>query len=337
MTSGFIKIHRKILDSRVWQNPVILKVFLYCIMKATYKERWVGISTGKGSSEILLEKGQFVYGRNAAGEELNMSPSSVRNNLEKLAKWGMINVKSKTHYSIVSVVNYSDYQDINEEEGQPKDNQRTTKGQPKDNQRTQTRKYKKDKESILVLEQPANTNTKIRFITESDTNSLIRTAGIDPQGYTELLHGLHKLTANGYRTTTFPQILNVIKALQSNQVPDQAKTKILFPDYALGKVWEKLQSISTHYADRDYEMLLADSIYLNHIAALLGLINEVTPSHTGSIDEVEQEAIRYAIGHCQKQYNRESDWTPEIVFEKVSGYNGKKAYFSFKGTHKQSK
>ena len=36
--TGWIKLHRKILDSPIFQNEKLFKVFAYCLMKASHKE-----------------------------------------------------------------------------------------------------------------------------------------------------------------------------------------------------------------------------------------------------------------------------------------------------------
>ncbi|HIA6871830.1 TPA: DnaD domain protein, partial [Staphylococcus aureus] len=36
--TGWIKLHRKLLDSPIFQNEKLFKVFAYCLMKASHKE-----------------------------------------------------------------------------------------------------------------------------------------------------------------------------------------------------------------------------------------------------------------------------------------------------------
>ena len=42
---GFFKVHRKILESNIFDNPIALKVFIWCLAKATYKDRRTIIGT----------------------------------------------------------------------------------------------------------------------------------------------------------------------------------------------------------------------------------------------------------------------------------------------------
>ena len=36
--TGWIKLHRKLLDSPIFQNEKLFKVFAYCLMKASHKD-----------------------------------------------------------------------------------------------------------------------------------------------------------------------------------------------------------------------------------------------------------------------------------------------------------
>lgn len=78
----WIKLYRKIIKSPIWENEKALKIWIWCLCKATYKERTQLV----GQQEIQLEKGQFVFGRNKASEELNMTESTVYKYIKLLEK-----------------------------------------------------------------------------------------------------------------------------------------------------------------------------------------------------------------------------------------------------------
>lgn len=152
MNEGYIKIWRKLLHSQAWQNPPLLKVWLWCLLRASHNERWVPLKTGRGTTEVKLFPGQFIFGRNTAAKELEMKPSSVRNYIAKLRNLKNLNVKQDTQedtqnhgrqdrlYSIISIINWEIYQgnfkkldsqkdgQLNTQEDRQEDNQRTTKG-----------------------------------------------------------------------------------------------------------------------------------------------------------------------------------------------------------------
>jgi hypothetical protein len=126
--SGYVFLHRKLIDSRVFQSEGLLKVFIWCLLKANHKEAWVPITTGRGTTEVHLKPGQFIFGRKTAAKELKMKSTTVYRRIQKLQQLFIISVKSDTHYSIITIINWDTYQ-------MPKnksDNQVTTNRQPND-------------------------------------------------------------------------------------------------------------------------------------------------------------------------------------------------------------
>ena len=68
MTNGWIKLHRTLLDKAIFMNPHALQVFLYCLMKATYKDMKLAV----GNRVIYLKPGQLLYGRKRVSQRLGM-------------------------------------------------------------------------------------------------------------------------------------------------------------------------------------------------------------------------------------------------------------------------
>lgn len=132
MLDGYIKLYRQSIESRVFKNADLWKVWTWCLMKANHEENWVPVITGKGETEILIKPGQFIFGRKSAAEELNMAESSIRNRIDKLKNMKNIDVKPDSHYSIINIINWDSYQNNNKKQDRQKDNQRTGKGQAKD-------------------------------------------------------------------------------------------------------------------------------------------------------------------------------------------------------------
>ena len=128
MERGWVAIWRKSVDASVFQNEGLWKVWTWCLMKATHRPQWVPMKTGRGTRELELQPGQFIFGRNVAAKELNMAPSTVRNRMAKLKKLGNLDIQEDTHFSIVSIVNWDSYQFGPKNEDSQQDNQRTTKG-----------------------------------------------------------------------------------------------------------------------------------------------------------------------------------------------------------------
>ena len=104
---GWIKLHRKLIDNGVFYDAELLKVFVWCILKANRMPKEV--------NGTKLSTGQFITGRMSASEELHMRPSTVYDRLQRLKRMKYISIKSTNSFSIISVLRYNQYQ-VGEEE-----------------------------------------------------------------------------------------------------------------------------------------------------------------------------------------------------------------------------
>lgn len=112
MDYTWLKLYRKSVESRVFKNPNLWKVWTWCLMKAAYRERWVTVQTGRTSIEVKVEPGQFVFGRFSAADELGMKPSSVWKRMQKLQKLENLNINSDIKYSLITIINWESYQGL---------------------------------------------------------------------------------------------------------------------------------------------------------------------------------------------------------------------------------
>jgi len=136
MTCGWIKLHRKLLNSMVFTNEGLLKVWVWCLLKANHEEEWVSIKTGRGSTEVKILPGQFIFGRKTASKELKMKSSTLWKRMQKLKKVENLNIESDTHFSLVSIINWNSYQGL-------KESKRTGKGTGKEQPRNTNKNDKK--------------------------------------------------------------------------------------------------------------------------------------------------------------------------------------------------
>lgn len=103
---GWIRLHRKLLSSNVFENEKLLKVFVWCLLKASHKQhnQVVGLCT------IELEAGQFVTGRKKAATELGLKESTTDSYLKLLEKMNVISMKMSNKFRIVTIENWALYQ-----------------------------------------------------------------------------------------------------------------------------------------------------------------------------------------------------------------------------------
>lgn len=106
MSDGWIKLHRKSLESRVFSDAALWRLWTWCLLKANHAP---GFFCGE---EIL--PGSFATGTRVAGDALGLSPSTVHRGLKKLAEWSMVELKVKRGYTVVTICNYATYQESNQ-------------------------------------------------------------------------------------------------------------------------------------------------------------------------------------------------------------------------------
>ncbi len=104
--NGYIKLYRKLIKWGWYQDSVVKDLFLHFLLTASFKDfEWMGRH---------LKAGQLITGRKRLAEELNFSERQIRTAMEKLRSTGEVTYETTNKFTIVTVVNWEDYQ-INEE------------------------------------------------------------------------------------------------------------------------------------------------------------------------------------------------------------------------------
>lgn len=142
----FILLSRSILDSDVFASPKMLKIWIWCLCRANFKDRAVPVNIGKGESIVHLKRGQFIYGRHQAQEALCIEGTTVDRWMKKLQDMGSIKIEPHSHYSIITVCNYDIYQnpDTYKRAGisQQSNNHTTANAQQNNRERTDDKQQK---------------------------------------------------------------------------------------------------------------------------------------------------------------------------------------------------
>lgn len=132
------------MDSFVWTNPYMYKLWSLCLMKAAHEKRKF-LFNGK---EVWLNSGEFVTGRDALTFEMNkgakrehqVNSTSVWRWIKLFEKEGMLDIKSTTKYSVISISNWGAYQS----DEQQVDNKWTSSEQQVDTNKNE-KNYKNEK------------------------------------------------------------------------------------------------------------------------------------------------------------------------------------------------
>lgn len=119
---GWVKLYRQLLESAIFKNERLLKVCVWCLLKASYKQT----ETMVGNQLVILEKGQFIFGREEASKELGIKESTLYKDMKKLEKLNFCNIKSNNKFSVITIEKWEFYQDTEENENGKNNNNGTT-------------------------------------------------------------------------------------------------------------------------------------------------------------------------------------------------------------------
>lgn len=134
MCQGWIKLHRKLLDSWIFQDSVVLKVWIYILLSVTHRTRQV-IFRGQ---VLELKPGEMTAGRRQIAESTFLSEMQVRRALTRLERNQQINQQKSRRCSLIQVLKWETHQESNQQNN-PQNNQLTTNREPTDNQLTTTK------------------------------------------------------------------------------------------------------------------------------------------------------------------------------------------------------
>lgn len=115
---GWVKIHREILRSAVFQNERMFRLFVFCIANANHTSAdWLIPGT---SEKVHVPRGSFITGQDSLYRD--MYPKRSRSAPSRATLWRLLHALESGEYitlrnlnnraSMVTVCNYETYQDI---------------------------------------------------------------------------------------------------------------------------------------------------------------------------------------------------------------------------------
>ncbi len=123
MAGGWIKLHRKVMISPIWDNPELLKLWSLCLFLANHKDCRVRVD--HELSEIRVVRGQFVTGRDSLHAAYYTKKKPEDKTPRTLWRWMKVletdeylSIETSNRYSVVTIRNYSVYQDGDSEDVQ---------------------------------------------------------------------------------------------------------------------------------------------------------------------------------------------------------------------------
>lgn len=116
--AGWIKLHRKILSNEIWNDVTTFRLFTLLLLQASHKD---GIKT-KG---IEINRGQYLRSYSKLAEDLEfkegrgykkVSKSTIMRSVRKLFDSGMVTVRETDSGTVFTIVNYHEYQRVEDGE-----------------------------------------------------------------------------------------------------------------------------------------------------------------------------------------------------------------------------
>jgi DNA-binding helix-hairpin-helix protein with protein kinase domain len=187
--SGWIKIHRQIIEWEWFTDTNTFRVFLQLLLKANHKE--------KKYRGMVLKVGTIITSRDILALETRLSVQQVRTSLDKLKSTNEITIKTSSQGTIIEVVNYEKYQLATNE---------VTNKQPINNQQVTTNKNEKNNKENIYRE------FQHLFITEDEVKKLL-----DKHTITQINNVLNDIENYKQNTKYKSLYLTAVKWLQKNE------------------------------------------------------------------------------------------------------------------------
>lgn len=100
--SGWISLHRSILDWEWYDDLNVSRLFIHCILKANHAHgKWKGIE---------IERGSFITSLDKLSRETGLTVSQIRTCIKKLKSTNEIASKSHAQHTVIYIKNYDSYQ-----------------------------------------------------------------------------------------------------------------------------------------------------------------------------------------------------------------------------------
>ena len=140
--SGWVKLHRKLLDWEWFDDHNTFRLFIFLLMKASHRPYRY-----KGND---FEAGTLITGRVKLSFETGLSERQTRTSLDKLALTGEVTIKSTNNYSVISITKWDDYQDSDQPKVQRMANERPAT-RPTDDHYTRKKELRREEDTNVSM------------------------------------------------------------------------------------------------------------------------------------------------------------------------------------------
>jgi DNA-binding transcriptional regulator GbsR (MarR family) len=104
--SGWIKLHRKIMDNPIYKRSTLYHLFNHCLLSSNHKPQKL-LYAGR---VIQLDPGQFSTTTDEISKKTGIAKTTVYDGLKRLSNLNIISQKPERRKTIISVINWHSYQ-----------------------------------------------------------------------------------------------------------------------------------------------------------------------------------------------------------------------------------
>jgi hypothetical protein len=134
--SGWIKLHRKMLEWEWYDDINVCRLWTHLLLKANHKDnRWKGVD---------VKAGQLITGRHSLSDETGLTEQQIRTALKKLKSTGEVTSKIHSKFSVITITSWPSYQTDNQQE-----TQQATSKQPASNHKQECKELENEKNNPL--------------------------------------------------------------------------------------------------------------------------------------------------------------------------------------------
>jgi uncharacterized phage protein (TIGR02220 family) len=183
MSSGWVKLHRKIVDTSFWRMPLVAHLAVHLIVICNHDEKELILRSGE---VLTVKRGQTIASEYSLSTETGLTYQNTRTAMKCLEKCQFLTRRSTHHFTMISLANYHSYQDLLSPSNVPSNadltqSQRRPNAPPNDKQEERIRKNEKKEEEYIPGFEPS--------ISEPQKSI----------PYTQILESLNSLTGKSYR------------------------------------------------------------------------------------------------------------------------------------------
>jgi len=163
--AGYIKLYRNLLDNPVMQKPDYLSVWIYLLLKANHK-----ITTFIFNNKTIeLQPGQLVTGRKKLSRATGISESQIYKILNYFEMEHQIEQQKNNRFTLISILNWQDYQGNGTTKEQQSNSKVTTTRQPCNTYKND-KNVKNEKNSIICSDLKAKSEPQPSINFNFDTS-----------------------------------------------------------------------------------------------------------------------------------------------------------------------